>query len=613
MRMLTEGILRARYRNGFDREALLTPGQAVELTLDLGATGNVFLPGHRIRLEVSSSNFPRFDRNPNTGGVFGKDAQPVAATQTVYHDRGRALAARAPHRSSFLRARARADILGADLPRANLGVSPAAHRASAPVGHRGCARGRALPGIDSSRGGSRSRGRRVPGVPLGAEEGQCRHPLAERRNLCHCGNRPILGIPIALTRSSNRPGSLIPGPAESKGTSSMPVTAFRQDYEGIDARGKDRPRSLREEPPRREGGDGRGERALPLSLFTAIPKTTARGRGPVWPEGPYRGAGSRAAGKREALLVLARRRAHAGGRGDERRAPPRPGEGPDSSADSGGSALGEGSVEDPRVLPRGRRAGASVEVEMEDGLKPIRNVVATLRGTKTPDRWIVLGHAPRRLDVWRHRPRLGDGGASRGRVRSGLDGAGWPHPGSLHRLLLLGRRGVRPRGLDGVRGEDDSTSCARRRSSTSTATCTTATASPREELRRCAISCGVSLPTFPGIEPPEDLEALGSGADFVPFQDFVGLPTLSLELLFRGGWSFGAYHSNYDNRYWMMRHGDEEFPPRRASRPHPGDRRDSTRRGAGSSVSLLVLRNEARGARASGGGVELGDDIGSSG
>jgi N-acetylated-alpha-linked acidic dipeptidase len=64
---------------------------------------------------------------------------------------------------------------------------------------------------------------------------------------------------------------------------------------------------------------------------------------------------------------------------------------------------------------------------------------------------------------------------------------------------------------------------------------------------------------IPGIEPPEDLEALGSGADFVPFQDFVGLPTLSLELLFRGGWSFGAYHSNYDDRYWMMRHGDDDF------------------------------------------------------
>jgi N-acetylated-alpha-linked acidic dipeptidase len=64
---------------------------------------------------------------------------------------------------------------------------------------------------------------------------------------------------------------------------------------------------------------------------------------------------------------------------------------------------------------------------------------------------------------------------------------------------------------------------------------------------------------IPGIEAPSDLEALGSGADFVPFQDFVGLPTLSLELLSPRRWSFGTYHSNYDNRYWMMRHGDDDF------------------------------------------------------
>ena len=53
----------------------------------MGATGNVFLPGHRIRLEVSSSNFPRYDRNPNTGAAFGTDASTVPARQTVFHDR----------------------------------------------------------------------------------------------------------------------------------------------------------------------------------------------------------------------------------------------------------------------------------------------------------------------------------------------------------------------------------------------------------------------------------------------------------------------------------------------------------------------------------------------
>jgi len=56
-----------------------------EYTIDLWATSNVFLPGHRIRLEISSSNFPRFDRNPNTGARFGDDAVMQTANQTVHH------------------------------------------------------------------------------------------------------------------------------------------------------------------------------------------------------------------------------------------------------------------------------------------------------------------------------------------------------------------------------------------------------------------------------------------------------------------------------------------------------------------------------------------------
>src|SRR5690606_22033414 len=88
-RLLTDGIVRARYRTSATAPELLEPGRPTELTVDLGVTGNVFLPGHRIRLEVSSSNFPRFDRNPNTGGVFGADAELRVAEQTVFHDAGR--------------------------------------------------------------------------------------------------------------------------------------------------------------------------------------------------------------------------------------------------------------------------------------------------------------------------------------------------------------------------------------------------------------------------------------------------------------------------------------------------------------------------------------------
>lgn len=88
-RALTDGILRARYRKSKTTPALLEPGRAEEFRIDLGATSNVFLPGHRIRLEVSSSNFPRFDRNPNTGGVFGEDTELRRATQTIHHSAAR--------------------------------------------------------------------------------------------------------------------------------------------------------------------------------------------------------------------------------------------------------------------------------------------------------------------------------------------------------------------------------------------------------------------------------------------------------------------------------------------------------------------------------------------
>jgi predicted acyl esterase len=85
-RALTDGILRTRYRRSMTTTELMTPGTPYEITIDVGATGNVFLPGHRLRLEVSSSNFPRYDRNPNTGAPFATDVRTVVARQTVFHD-----------------------------------------------------------------------------------------------------------------------------------------------------------------------------------------------------------------------------------------------------------------------------------------------------------------------------------------------------------------------------------------------------------------------------------------------------------------------------------------------------------------------------------------------
>jgi putative CocE/NonD family hydrolase len=85
--ILTDGILRARYRQSFSSPVLMEPGHVYELHIDLGATSNVFLTGHRIRLEVSSSNFPRFDRNSNTGGTIASEQEKdfVQAINRVYH------------------------------------------------------------------------------------------------------------------------------------------------------------------------------------------------------------------------------------------------------------------------------------------------------------------------------------------------------------------------------------------------------------------------------------------------------------------------------------------------------------------------------------------------
>ncbi|MCI0812969.1 MAG: CocE/NonD family hydrolase, partial [Chloroflexi bacterium] len=84
-RNLTDGIVRARYRHPRQPAAFLTPGEVYEFRIDLWATSNVFKKGHRIRLDVSSSNFPRFDRNLNTGGPIGGETDFVSALQNVLH------------------------------------------------------------------------------------------------------------------------------------------------------------------------------------------------------------------------------------------------------------------------------------------------------------------------------------------------------------------------------------------------------------------------------------------------------------------------------------------------------------------------------------------------
>jgi putative CocE/NonD family hydrolase len=83
---LADGITRAKYRKSFERFDLLEPGRPYQVTIDLGNTSNVFKKGHRVSLEISSSNFPRYSRNTNTGNQPEADTNWQTAQQTVLHD-----------------------------------------------------------------------------------------------------------------------------------------------------------------------------------------------------------------------------------------------------------------------------------------------------------------------------------------------------------------------------------------------------------------------------------------------------------------------------------------------------------------------------------------------
>jgi putative CocE/NonD family hydrolase len=86
---VTDGIVRGRFRGGLDAERPLELGKVYKFTIKLYPTSNVFRKGHRIRVDVSSSNFPRFDVNPNTGEPLNDNRRTRVATNTVYHDRPR--------------------------------------------------------------------------------------------------------------------------------------------------------------------------------------------------------------------------------------------------------------------------------------------------------------------------------------------------------------------------------------------------------------------------------------------------------------------------------------------------------------------------------------------
>jgi uncharacterized protein len=83
---LCDGMVRARFRNGYGHaEELIEPGEVTAYEIDMWSTSHVFLAGHRIRLEVSSSAFPKYDRNLNTGGPLATGTEMATATNSVWH------------------------------------------------------------------------------------------------------------------------------------------------------------------------------------------------------------------------------------------------------------------------------------------------------------------------------------------------------------------------------------------------------------------------------------------------------------------------------------------------------------------------------------------------
>jgi putative CocE/NonD family hydrolase len=82
--LLSVGQLRMRYRDGYNRAALMKPGEWYQVGVELGSVSNLFAAGHRVRVDITSSDYPRLEPNPNTGAAIGTSTDPVVAQNTVH-------------------------------------------------------------------------------------------------------------------------------------------------------------------------------------------------------------------------------------------------------------------------------------------------------------------------------------------------------------------------------------------------------------------------------------------------------------------------------------------------------------------------------------------------
>jgi putative CocE/NonD family hydrolase len=628
-RALADGILRARYRASRTAPALLTPGEPTEITIDLGATSNLFRAGHRIRLEVSSSNFPRFDRNPNTGGVFGHDATVVRARQTILHDAShpsRLLLPVVPRQSPVAST-------AAGTPPATLGASPARVAATRAVEQR------FLNGVSAESISAMHRQvTKHPHIAGSARSMEVADRVRRaldaaglqtevREYLVHLSTPRSVTVDIVSPAAESLvvrepldprdPDSAHPelGPAFVAYSASGIVTApvvyanygLPPDYArlaaaGVDVRGKiviaryaRSHRAVKIHTAEQAGAAG--------IIIYSDPADDGYARGPTWPDGPWRADFQSQSGNGKYSWFW---------HGD----PLTPGVG----ATSGAPALDPSTVptlpkiravvlswkEASKVLSRltgpaapsgsGFQGGlpftyrlgpgpvtVRLDVQMAASRRPIRNVIGKITG-RDPDRWIVLGT---HHDAWSFGgmdPGTGLGPAFEvARGLAALARSGW----TPERSIVFAFWDAEEFGLIGSTEYAEAMQAELREKAivyinTDLSMRGRFDGGGTPSLRDFLVQVTRDVPHYDGggsvydhwraeqwqlqaaerrRRGPEgyevELAALGSGADFVAFQDFLGLPTLQMEFDFEG--SYGPYHSNYDTRQYAERHTDPGF------------------------------------------------------
>lgn len=625
-RALADGILRARYRAGKTAPALLTSGEPTEITVDLGATSNLFRAGHQIRLEVSSSNFPRFDRNPNTGGVFGRDATVVSATQTILHDQShpsRLLLPVVPRQSPAATAK----------PSASLGASPARAAAtrvfeqrflsgvstdSISAMHRQVTEHPHIAGSARSMAVADRVRRALDAAGLQTEVREYSVHLSTPRSIkVDIVSPNAEALVVSEPVDPRDPDGAHPelGPAfvaySASGTVTAPVVyvnyGLPPDYArlaaaGIDVRGQiviaryaRSHRAVKIHTAEQAGAAG--------IIIYSDPADDGYARGLTWPDGPWRADFQSQSGNGKYSWFW---------HGD----PLTPGVGATSGAPALDPATAPTLPKIPAVvlswkeaskilsrlagpaaasgsgfqggLPFTYRLGPGpvtvrLDVQMEASRRPIRNVLGKITG-RDPDRWIVLGT---HHDAWSFGgmdPGTGLGPTFEvARGLAALARSGW----TPERSIVFAFWDAEEFGLIGSTEYAEAMQAELREKAivyinTDLSMRGRFDGGGTPSLRDFLVQVTREVPHYDGggsvydrwkadewqRQPAErrrrgsdgyevELAALGSGADFVAFQDFLGLPTLQMEFDFEG--SYGPYHSNYDTRQYVERHTDPGF------------------------------------------------------